>query len=260
MLARIAGQRGWTDPHNHGSYTLESSSGNTITASRLTGDGQYTDQMDFVMTSTAAGGCQVQACSESQVTSYLDFSTNYCNLKLLLCGSQDGCPWVQTDLHITESRVHTGAGAGHDFSQCVRDHVTLTPAPPPAPSTLCPPGLYSQSAGNCLECPAGRYLPVAGSTSAADCIMCSAGQYSAVAGAAVCTTCAQGRSAPNAGSTACDAAVATAAAATKAATSTGNPACWSGEYTFARCCAGSRGDASCWTGQYSYEYCCNSGH
>jgi len=41
-------------------------------------------------------------CSESQLTSYADFSTNYCNLHDLYCGSSDGCKFVKSDLKYKE--------------------------------------------------------------------------------------------------------------------------------------------------------------
>jgi hypothetical protein len=39
----------------------------------------------------------------------------------------------------------------------------------------------------------------------------------------------------------------------------GNPACWSGVYTEARCCDashGMEGDRSCWAGTFNYAFCC----
>jgi hypothetical protein len=45
-----------------------------------------------------------------------------------------------------------------------------------------------------------------------------------------------------------------------AAATTGNAACWSGAYDFARCCSGD-GDASCWSGRYTSTFCCtDNGH
>ena len=41
--------------------------------------------------------------------------------------------------------------------------------------------------------------------------------------------------------------------------SAGNPACWSGGFTGARCCDESRGptgDTSCWSGSFDFEFCC----
>ena len=43
------------------------------------------------------------ACSESQVNSVIDYSTNYCNLHSLYCNSSDGCPTAGTDLTYSES-------------------------------------------------------------------------------------------------------------------------------------------------------------
>lgn len=44
----------------------------------------------------------VSACSESQVTSVVDYSTNYCNLHSLYCNSSSGCPTAGKDLTYTE--------------------------------------------------------------------------------------------------------------------------------------------------------------
>ena len=42
-------------------------------------------------------------------------------------------------------------------------------------------------------------------------------------------------------------------------TAPGNPACWSGEYTYERCCLaalGPTGDARCWSRSFDYAFCC----
>jgi hypothetical protein len=111
IVGRIAGERNWADPHNGGTYTLLSSDTdtNTLQGSRRTGDGKYTDlfQFNFDESSTtensSSATCIVKACSESQVTSVLDFSTNYCNLHSLYCNANgDGCPIVQHELQYKE--------------------------------------------------------------------------------------------------------------------------------------------------------------
>lgn len=118
---RILGDGGWLDPHNHGMYMLlgetndddDNGEGNvsTLTASRLTSDKKYTDLFVFTFspgadddgrTNNADARCVVTACSESQVTSILDFSTNYCNLHNLYCNTDDGCPIVEHDLTYME--------------------------------------------------------------------------------------------------------------------------------------------------------------
>mmetsp|Transcript_10166 Transcript_10166/g.15323 ORF Transcript_10166/g.15323 Transcript_10166/m.15323 type:complete len:198 (-) Transcript_10166:99-692(-) len=108
------------DPHNNGTYKLTSTTddgsdgGNeVVTGERLTGDGKYTDKFVFTFTeslSSSSSGCQVTACSESQVFSILDFSTNYCNLRNLYCnGSKDGCVTQQYDfLDYEEKYVKCG--------------------------------------------------------------------------------------------------------------------------------------------------------
>lgn len=75
--------------------------------------------MDFSFTAFTATGCQLTACSESQVTSYSDFSTNYCNLRNLYCGSDDNCPVVASDMQSSEYIGQMGAGASHDKSACI---------------------------------------------------------------------------------------------------------------------------------------------
>jgi hypothetical protein len=118
-------QTSWIDPHNNGTYKLTSTTdidsddgsdgGNeVVTGERLTGDGKYTDKFVFTFTesssSSSSSGCQVTACSESQVFSILDFSTNYCNLRNLYCNSsKDGCVTQQYDfLDYEENYVKCG--------------------------------------------------------------------------------------------------------------------------------------------------------
>merc|ERR1711924_425641 len=83
----------WVDPHNGGKlgvakYTIESSTATSIHMHHLTGNGKYTDELIFTF-SGSGNTCSVTACSESQVTSVLDFSTNYCNLHDLYCSDNE---------------------------------------------------------------------------------------------------------------------------------------------------------------------------
>jgi len=92
----------WTDPHNGGTYTLSEASDTKIAGQRVTGDGKYTDKFDFNLSGTG-DSCSVEACSESQVNSVLDYSTNYCNLHSLYCSQGDGCTTIGADLTYTET-------------------------------------------------------------------------------------------------------------------------------------------------------------
>ena len=98
--------KAWVDPHNQGTYgLLDSSSEGRMDVTRLTGDKRYTDKMaiEFDSVGGGTGGCTIRACSTSQVTSVLDFSTNYCNLRNLYCNSEtDGCPVVRHELAYQE--------------------------------------------------------------------------------------------------------------------------------------------------------------
>lgn len=68
--------------------------------SRTTGDGKYTDLFKMSLAPTHEGKCLLTACSESQVTSVIDYSTNFCNLHNLYANSSalsftermDNCP------------------------------------------------------------------------------------------------------------------------------------------------------------------------
>ena len=76
---------GFVDPHNGGTYSVTGETADALTGQRTTGDGKYTDKFDFTFTGNGEG-CEVEACSESQVTSVIDYSTNYCNLHVLYDG------------------------------------------------------------------------------------------------------------------------------------------------------------------------------
>ena len=121
MTARIAGNGGWVDPHNAGTYSVMEGSvqGKELHSKRLTGNKKFTDLQLFEF-SEDGGDCVMTGCSESQVTSYADFSTNYCNTRMLLCGKADGCKPVNADAEYTEGNVKPSFGAGHSASDCLK--------------------------------------------------------------------------------------------------------------------------------------------
>ena len=106
--ARIAGQyEDWYDPHNNGTYSLlsdDTGSGGLLQLERVTGNKKYTDKINFSF-SDSGGGCSIDACSQSQVTSIADYSTNYCNSRVLYCGAADGCKPVTHDFTTTERKA-----------------------------------------------------------------------------------------------------------------------------------------------------------
>jgi cathepsin L len=121
---RVNGTDGWCDPHNKGHYALTGATATDLSLTRLTGNNKYTDKLNLLFTSTdmsaagsAATGCVVSACSESQVTSVIDMSTNYCNLHDLMCGSKAGCVFVKHDLTMSEK---LDSCSQHDASQCLK--------------------------------------------------------------------------------------------------------------------------------------------
>jgi len=137
ILARVSAQgQDWHDPHNGGTYKLlgESKSGGStytilgqpssgtgnleLELSRTTANGKYMDKMVFTLTDLNTD-CMIEACSESQVTSVADFSTNYCNLRMLYCSSADGCKTVKNDFAVEETEVTPSIGAGKDPKACL---------------------------------------------------------------------------------------------------------------------------------------------
>jgi len=127
VMAEISGRvnSDWVDPHNGGVYSITNSSSTSITGQRITGDQKYTDLFDFTFTSSASG-CAVEACSESQVMSMKDFSTNYCNLHDLYCSSADGCPTAGKDLTYSEQY---GSCSEHDSGVCVAAQLSSSASP-----------------------------------------------------------------------------------------------------------------------------------
>jgi len=126
--ARAGGS--WVDPHNGGIYSVLSSNDGLIQTQRTTnpatsvGGKVYTDKQTFSLFD-ADGSCEIYACSESQSASAADFSTNYCDLRNLYCGSADGCTAAGEDF-TSEEKSHSGSAlAGHDFSACIVKSITV---------------------------------------------------------------------------------------------------------------------------------------
>ena len=121
MAARVAGQTSgqWHDPHNKGTYTVQSYGGNFST-SRVTGDGKYTDKQIFTVTPLSSTTCTISACSRSQVFSIGDAGTNYCDVKMLFCGSADGCKPVKNDFATSGEVTHKYEQSTVSLSACLK--------------------------------------------------------------------------------------------------------------------------------------------
>jgi len=139
MEARVAGisSGAWHDPHNNGIYSLEGQHGDELEFQRVTGNKKYTDKLKFTFEDGSGGTCKIQGCSESQVFSIADFSTNYCNMRMLYCGSADGCKPVKNDFAVTETSVSPSLGASKNPADCLKTATLgfMAPAQPQA----CPP-------------------------------------------------------------------------------------------------------------------------
>uniref|UniRef100_A0A7S3PKC0 Uncharacterized protein n=1 Tax=Aplanochytrium stocchinoi TaxID=215587 RepID=A0A7S3PKC0_9STRA len=115
MFLRVNGQKTkkWHDAHNNGVYTvLEGDEGSsTVLMKRRTGNDKYTDKVLFTFQETSDNECVLKMCSESQVFSVGDFSTNFCNMYLMFCGKSDGCPYVKHSFTYKELAVKPSIGA-----------------------------------------------------------------------------------------------------------------------------------------------------
>ena len=116
---RFAGENSWYDTHNRGTYALQQTqAGVTVSATRVTGNGKYTDKLNWLL-SDSNGGCKIEPCSESQVFSIADSSANYCNLKLPICGSDENCLIANADFSTAgESVTHSGGSGSGPVSAC----------------------------------------------------------------------------------------------------------------------------------------------
>lgn len=120
IQARVQGQYGtWHDPHNNGTYSLVSATNSTLQLVRMTGNKKYKDKITITL-AAAGNSCTLMGCSESQVFSVLDYSTNYCNVRSLYCGSNDGCKKAGTDLTSTIRDTQTSVGATSIWSDCLK--------------------------------------------------------------------------------------------------------------------------------------------
>jgi len=126
MVARAGGKEGWVDPHNGGIYSLDGARGadslytkRTTNPKKSVGGQTFTDRQLFTFTHDGQNGCVIEACSVSQGPSLKDFSTNYCDLRNLFCGSADGCKPLHKDFKTLQGIVSPSVGAGQDFKACV---------------------------------------------------------------------------------------------------------------------------------------------
>ena len=97
---RIQGKDGWVDPKTRpGKYELLESSKDYTLATRTTGDGSnFVDKFKMTYHDIQGTGCVIDSCSEAQSQSLYDYSTNYCNMYNLLCGSLKECKVSRHDI------------------------------------------------------------------------------------------------------------------------------------------------------------------
>ena len=110
---RVVGRHGWHDCKEPRPGVYD---GLAWSASRTTGNGLFTDLLGFRFApepegaTASTGGCRVSACSESQVTSIVDYSTNYCSLRNL---------YADANLTFTETLTDCRQ---HDLGECCKSH------------------------------------------------------------------------------------------------------------------------------------------
>jgi len=134
----MTGFNGWQDRKSHpGKYHARQNEEYCFQAERTTGPGAtpgpYTDVFGLVFregAATSSSGttqtvCEISGCSESQVASVKDFSTNFCNMYNLYCSAAAGCSKALFDLPAPASVAYSascthGGVPEHDAAQCAR--------------------------------------------------------------------------------------------------------------------------------------------
>ena len=152
MEARVLGvSKGkWHDPHNNGTYTITGDA-DGLNLQRVTGNKKYTDKIKFTFAQVSDGTCQIQGCSESQSFSIGDFSTNYCNMRMLYCGSADGCKPVARDFSSTETQVSPSFGASKNPSDCLKTSSAREFLVAQSKPSQCPPSGFDSTQDFDLE-------------------------------------------------------------------------------------------------------------
>lgn len=122
MKARVDGQTGvfvgpWKDPHNGGVYTVQDYGGSFSTL-HSTADGEHLDAQIFTLSLYGVDSCKIEACSRSQNRSFSDDGTNYCNLKMLFCGTVDGCKFIKHDLKFGSEAMQKFSHASVNLREC----------------------------------------------------------------------------------------------------------------------------------------------
>jgi len=118
IYARVAKENNWIDAHNQGTYANRTATDDeslialTRTTGRVMFPGTYeneafTDKLNLNLVPKDDTQCEVYGCSQSQVMSKWDYSTNFCNLQVLVGGTNrtgdDDYKYIYHDLE-TDSR------------------------------------------------------------------------------------------------------------------------------------------------------------
>eukprot|EP01061_Rhynchopus_euleeides_P001326 TRINITY_DN1093_c0_g1_i1.p1 TRINITY_DN1093_c0_g1~~TRINITY_DN1093_c0_g1_i1.p1 ORF type:complete len:186 (+),score=53.54 TRINITY_DN1093_c0_g1_i1:60-560(+) len=106
----------WTDPHNAGNYTVTSTDVDSVNGKRITGKPPHYEDHFTMKFATSGSSCEITSCSVSQSASFLDYSTNYCNVHNLYCGSANGCKFLSSNFAYTEK---FGKCRQHETKDCI---------------------------------------------------------------------------------------------------------------------------------------------
>lgn len=170
IYARVAKENNWIDAHNQGTYAnrtaTDESDESLIELTRTTPyvmltrrenqNVQFTDKLNLKLEPNSSNTqCTVYGCSESQVTSFFDFSTNFCNLQVLVggtdrSGGNQDYRFVHHDLEtVTDSRKIFSTTSNHKGDGWLETSVPVQPdsciSYPVEPIAQCD----SETTGNC---------------------------------------------------------------------------------------------------------------
>lgn len=119
--------------HVDGSNDTEVESG-VIDTVRVNVNKNSTTSQRFIFKRSGVAMCEVSACSRNQFEQAEDDGQNYCALKMMLCGSYDGCAYAKTDIKVVAEQTMPFESAVADIEKCV--DITGTVFASPAPEAV----------------------------------------------------------------------------------------------------------------------------
>jgi len=146
IYARVEKKNHWIDAHNQGNYanrTDETQEDRLVKLQRITPhllfkrpewetkmNTQFIDHINLSLEDVdGTDQCKVSGCSESQGKSLWDYSTNFCNMKVLLAGESEGYKKAIHDIRTVEEPTLPDPNVLEKNDQCAPHKGKFNPFP-----------------------------------------------------------------------------------------------------------------------------------